>query len=175
MTSIVNDPIKLVIIINGITLLLISLFDEPFTNFREIQSVDKAKFQEKLLTLDRLRTNFRDILHIAGTNAEVKNNNEINRLSSSIVAFLMDYRQFYKTISVKIHMLEDHLDEQIRLFGLFSGAWNEQGGECTHALFNNQRHVTDHIRNDEEQIRMKCELATRKYLLRLKENSSNQS
>jgi hypothetical protein len=39
-------------------------------------------------------------------------------------------------------MLEDHLLDQIKIWGLFSGAVNEQGGESTHRLFNDHQHMT---------------------------------
>ena len=58
--------------------------------------------------------------------------------------------------------------EQIELWGMFSGSWNEQGGESTHALFNRHQHMTNHYCNDEERIVKMCELTTRKYLLRVR-------
>ena len=38
--------------------------------------------------------------------------------------------------------------EQIELWGLFSGSWNEHGGESTHALFNRHQHMTNHCIQD---------------------------
>ena len=39
-------------------------------------------------------------------------------------------------------MLEDHLVDQMTIWGMFSGAYNEQGGESTHKLFHEHEHMT---------------------------------
>ncbi|XP_063681801.1 uncharacterized protein LOC134816823 isoform X2 [Bolinopsis microptera] len=141
---------------------------DHFYKNEKIRPQDKLHFQQRLLALDRIKSSYRDLLVLGGKSGKVKSPREIETLVKARDLFLAEYRKFGQSTSVKIHLLEDHFLEQIQLWGMFSGSFNEQGGESTHSLFKNHEHMTNHVRNDEDRVVKKCELATRKYLLKVK-------
>ncbi|KAI8515685.1 hypothetical protein Bbelb_064980 [Branchiostoma belcheri] len=65
-------------------------------------------------------------------------NEEISNLDCSIKHFLAKYRELFPTssVSVKMHLLEEHVIPWIRCWGVGLGFHWEQGVEQVHAVFN---------------------------------------
>lgn len=57
-------------------------------------------------------------------------------IKGGIERFMVVWRKAGFSVSTKIHFLEDHAVDQMRLFGYSLGHFNEQGGESLHALVN---------------------------------------
>ena len=60
-------------------------------------------------------------------------------IERGIRKFLIEWRLAGYSITPKIHFLEDHAVDQMRLFGFALGKFNEQGGESLHAMMNRIR------------------------------------
>ena len=60
-------------------------------------------------------------------------------LESAITALMQYYRKTFplESITPKLHMLEDHVVDFVKRWGLGLGLYGEQGGESIHPEFNN--------------------------------------
>ncbi|XP_078660010.1 uncharacterized protein LOC144904748 [Branchiostoma floridae x Branchiostoma belcheri] len=74
-------------------------------------------------------------------------NDEISNLDCSIKHFLAKYRELFPTssVSVKMHLLEEHVIPWIRCWGVGLGFHGEQGVEQVHAVFNRINRSTSSI------------------------------
>ncbi|KAI8486111.1 hypothetical protein Bbelb_362110 [Branchiostoma belcheri] len=74
-------------------------------------------------------------------------NEEISNLDCSIKHFLAKYRELFPTssVSVKMHLLEEHVIPWIRCWGVGLGFHGEQGVEQVHAVFNRINRSTSSI------------------------------
>ena len=60
------------------------------------------------------------------------NTKDLDVLDKKIQAFACQYRKMYKSVPVKVHMLEDHVIPQMKFFMVRLGVLSEQGGENSH-------------------------------------------
>ncbi|KAI8494387.1 hypothetical protein Bbelb_276130 [Branchiostoma belcheri] len=74
-------------------------------------------------------------------------NEEISNLDCNIKHFLAKYRELFPTssVSVKMHLLEEHVIPWIRCWGVGLGFHGEQGVEQVHAVFNRINRSTSSI------------------------------
>ncbi|KAI8512001.1 hypothetical protein Bbelb_111010 [Branchiostoma belcheri] len=85
---------------------------------------------------------------LSGTiEAHVRQLEEISNLDCSIKHFLAKYRELFPTssVSVKMHLLEEHVIPWIRCWGVGLGFHGEQGVEQVHAVFNRINRSTSSI------------------------------
>ena len=67
---------------------------------------------------------------------------------------MQSYRQMFpsQNVTPKLHLLEDHVVEQLRKFKVGFGLLNEQGGELIHTEFNRTGRIVHGMRDDLQRL-----------------------
>jgi hypothetical protein len=78
----------------------------------------------------------------------------IHQIGANVDRFLTFYREHFpnSTITPKMHMLEDHMDEWMHRWHWAPGFHSEQGAESIHAIFNRLRSTYSSVKIATEQL-----------------------
>ncbi|XP_033096613.1 uncharacterized protein LOC117100889 [Anneissia japonica] len=78
-------------------------------------------------------------VHNSMNHCNFMNDAEIYHLATYIKKFMVSYRTTGMSVTPKLHMLEQHVIEQVKKWHFGLGLLGEQGGEAIHAVFNKRR------------------------------------
>jgi len=107
-----------------------SFLGQPFIDTKE-----REILQREIAALNELRSSYRKLLLKIGGSDDV-GPEEIEVIGKDIKEFMVLWRAEFATIAPKLHVLEDHVVQQLHLFRFCLGLINEQGGEGAHAFYN---------------------------------------
>ena len=88
---------------------------------------------------------------------------DIEVIDRGIQRFVAGYKAYFPTVPPKVHILEDHVVDQLKLFKMGLGCFNEQGGESAHKLIKGVAERFGSTKNPEN-IRRALERCTLNYL-----------
>ena len=114
---------------------------------KDKKALDKARSIKQ--TFDTLFKSYSKVHSLISSSRKI-DQSEHDEIQESISTYMQNYRDYFpgKTISPKMHILENHLLPFIKNFGFGFGLLSEQGGELLHASMVRFSTRASGIRND---------------------------